>query len=437
MSDESPPPPLDPAVQAFLWSHAETGEPDERELSRVLLRLVAKEPTKVVRLLPTPPLTGRRFLAPEVMAVAAVLVVSVVGGLVAFSLRAPTVVSEPSPPPPAAPQPPPKTPDTTRLSVEMIVAEYAANGGPVPSDDPTVVPDLLLEAREALREQSPTTAIAALSRCLAIDPASVDCTVLLGSAFARRAAESGSELDNHRARALYERFLAIAPPDNKRVTRVRSILAGESAPPSPPASASMLAMARDAEQTSPEHARRLYRAVFEYAPDSESGRAARARLEALEAASPVLHSTRLSKITSSPIGAEIIIDGTPTGRRTPVLPRDALEVSPGLHQLEFEFDGVRSAPIVFDARPGGPDDVLRGEVPRRAAELPIELKRGGQRVVRIAGQLARVSVGSADIADVRVVGPSDVRIDGLARGETTLIIWDSEERRSTYSVIVR
>ena len=46
--------------------------------------------------------------------------------------------------------------------------------------------------------------------------------------------------------------------------------------------------------------------------------------------------------TSNPQGAEIFIDGKPTGRRTPVPATDPIELPPGKHRVLFEIAGVVS-----------------------------------------------------------------------------------------------
>lgn len=48
--------------------------------------------------------------------------------------------------------------------------------------------------------------------------------------------------------------------------------------------------------------------------------------------------------TSNPDGAEVFIDGKPTGRRTPISTANPLELAPGRHKVQFRVAGLESAP---------------------------------------------------------------------------------------------
>lgn len=82
MSDENEgPPPLSPQLHEFFEAHAKTGEPTQAELGRALLRLHgATRPTMLS-------VAGRRLLPPELLAVAAVLVLSVGGAFIGWRVR--------------------------------------------------------------------------------------------------------------------------------------------------------------------------------------------------------------------------------------------------------------------------------------------------------------------------------------------------------------
>jgi tetratricopeptide (TPR) repeat protein len=69
------------------------------------------------------------------------------------------------------------------------------------------------------------------------------------------------------------------------------------------------------------------------------------------------------KIASNPTQATIIIDGKSTGRNTPVLPIDPLEVPVGRHTIEFEWNGKRSAVQKLDVVEGA-NPVIKGEIPQ-------------------------------------------------------------------------
>lgn len=49
----------------------------------------------------------------------------------------------------------------------------------------------------------------------------------LASTHAQKGTEENSNLDNERARALYQQFLNIAPADDKREQRVKEILSSQ------------------------------------------------------------------------------------------------------------------------------------------------------------------------------------------------------------------
>lgn len=56
--------------------------------------------------------------------------------------------------------------------------------------------------------------------------------------------------------------------------------------------------------------------------------------------------------------------------------------------------------------------------------------------VKIVKGLKRVSVTNPRIADVVVIGPDEIRLDGLATGRTTMFLWDAGGRRPRYEVVV-
>lgn len=83
---------------------------------------------------------------------------------------------------------------------------------------------LLDEAKQAKKAEKYGTAIDRLKKCLELDKTNPDCTVTLASVHASKGSAETNTVDNERARALYQRFLEIAPPDDKRIERVKEIL---------------------------------------------------------------------------------------------------------------------------------------------------------------------------------------------------------------------
>jgi hypothetical protein len=69
--------------------------------------------------------------------------------------------------------------------------------------------------------------------------------------------------------------------------------------------------------------------------------------------------------TSNPVGAEVLIDGKPTGRKTPVPKSQSLELPLGAHRIVFRFEGKSSAPTDFTITEAHTEDapfVLKGEL---------------------------------------------------------------------------
>ncbi len=105
-------------------------------------------------------------------------------------------------------------------------AELAkANPPPPPqpsSDDQEEA--LLKQARAELKDSQYTTAITLLTDCLKLDKQNADCTVVLGSAFAKRGSQDNNAKDNEKAKEYYQRFLQIAPKDDRRRPKVEELL---------------------------------------------------------------------------------------------------------------------------------------------------------------------------------------------------------------------
>lgn len=87
---------------------------------------------------------------------------------------------------------------------------------------------LLEDGKLAKKEKRYATAIQLLKKCIEIDKTNYECTVALASTHAQKGTEEVSNVDNERARALYQQFLNICPKDDKRVPRVQEILKSSS-----------------------------------------------------------------------------------------------------------------------------------------------------------------------------------------------------------------
>lgn len=113
-------------------------------------------------------------------------------------------------------------------AVPRKVAAAAAAAAP-PKRDPTLgkvdeAQVLYDESRELMRAQQLDAAVVRLERCVKIAPLFYNCYKALGSAHAKIASRDNSEAERTKGRKYYERYLELAPPDDKDVARVRKIL---------------------------------------------------------------------------------------------------------------------------------------------------------------------------------------------------------------------
>jgi len=78
--------------------------------------------------------------------------------------------------------------------------------------------------------------------------------------------------------------------------------------------------------------------------------------------------------------------------------------------------------------------VLLAALPARADEPPIQLAPGEQKVLDIPG-IRRVAVAAPDVADVKVIGKSQLLIVAQHRGRTALSVWtDTKQLERTLVV---
>lgn len=281
-------PPMQPELIAFLKAHDEVGEPTPGELRRGRERLLdaVNEERKVVPL-------RRRWLPPEVLAVAAVLFVAMVAQLVYVTVKrgdallgdekaleaawsqgslqalkravdacTSTACSDTGTKMLAALSMSSRIDslDATELSSLSTLNEELSKKGPSPISEritrrrqqlekvapppapappaaplPPVVrapaPPRSAEAREYIdaanglrREKNYDAALARAEACVEMFPENATCWRVLGSVVASIAARDQSTRDQQRARAAYEKFLALAEPGDQHVPRVREIL---------------------------------------------------------------------------------------------------------------------------------------------------------------------------------------------------------------------
>ena len=81
---------------------------------------------------------------------------------------------------------------------------------------------------------------------------------------------------------------------------------------------------------------------------------------------------------------------------------------------------------------------------RAAAQAPaadsdvvrVDLPVGRSYVIHPVSAITRVSVANPDVADVVVMGARDVVVNGHARGETDVIVWEGDAARQHYRMLV-
>jgi pSer/pThr/pTyr-binding forkhead associated (FHA) protein len=83
---------------------------------------------------------------------------------------------------------------------------------------------LYQESRELVKAQQLEAAVVRLERCVKLATLYPSCYKALGSAHAKIASRDGDEAERMKARKYYERYLELAPPDDKDVAKVRGIL---------------------------------------------------------------------------------------------------------------------------------------------------------------------------------------------------------------------
>ncbi|MBL8934740.1 MAG: pilus assembly protein N-terminal domain-containing protein [Archangium sp.] len=90
---------------------------------------------------------------------------------------------------------------------------------------------LLEEAKRWKRAGDYDRALGLMQTCLELDPKNLDCLIATASSLAMRGTEENSDADQYQARVAYQRFLELAPPEDKRAPRVKAILDAVSEPP--------------------------------------------------------------------------------------------------------------------------------------------------------------------------------------------------------------
>ena len=78
-----------------------------------------------------------------------------------------------------------------------------------------------------------------------------------------------------------------------------------------------------------------------------------------------------------------------------------------------------------------------GDQPSHLAEAEvISVARGASKLLNLENSLTRVAISDTTIANVVVVSPRELLVNGLAFGNTTLIVWDANNTPLTYTIEV-
>ncbi len=126
-----------------------------------------------------------------------------------------------------------------RAILEQDESQTRARPAASPTRAPAPPPgpdELAREGGWALRGRDFERAISLNEQCLKLEPTHLTCTRGLAAAWASLSARDARSDARDKARALYQRYLELAPPDDAYVPKVRAILAQDGAEASAPSS---------------------------------------------------------------------------------------------------------------------------------------------------------------------------------------------------------
>ena len=91
--------------------------------------------------------------------------------------------------------------------------------------------------------------------------------------------------------------------------------------------------------------------------------------------------------------------------------------------------------VLFAAVVGIPGHLAAQQVLTQPSRV-VTIARGASALVQTVQQVQRLSVADPAIADVQAISPHEFLVNGQSVGTTTLLIWDTNERVSIYSIVV-
>lgn len=453
MSDLDEVPKLSAEATEFLVRHAATGEPAAEALARVGEKLLAAERPAA----PKPATPRRSWLPNEVMAAAAVLLLLLGAQGLYWYFRAPAPVQSPEVTAvveayragdlegarvlasqhcaDAACKPlasslsqalglskrldalsPGELEQLATLDAQLgggaetalglRIAQRTRGAGPVvfPTGARLAEAEALFEeANTERRARNYELAARRLEKCTRIAPAYHPCYRLLGSVYASIAARDQSVADNEKARAAYQRFLEVAPPDDSYVPRVTAIL----------------------EAAGPGEDRAPGPAVDE--PAGSPGAAG-------PGVAPVSSSVDRDQIRELYLRGYILKESEPEAALK--LFKQVMALTPP------EDDNHQKAKVwVAELSAAGSSGEFVGEsdgedpVPGPPEEILVKLNTTLE--VPFAVDIERVAIGDAAVADVRVTGRRTVLLNGTSPGKTTLLVWMAGGQRKSQTIVVR
>lgn len=549
MSDLDPVPELEPEAKAFLEKHAATGEPSADQLART--KALMLKPA-AVRTTPPPKRQRPSWLPNEVLAAAAVLVLllGVQGARWAFheepvatqvpdvhAVKATVGAARVSFEEEGAVRDAYRAGElegATRLVKEHCKAEGCkalaaslaqavsmwnrfdslspaevsqlaeldsdlAGGGesvlrkkliaPASVEKSPEAERLYAEASTARKEQRFEAAVSALQRCIRV-AAYPPCYRLLGSTYASIAMRDNSVADRDRARAYYQRFLEVAPPDDEYVPKVRAIL--EVVGDSPPAADDAVALSLFAEGRVAEARAKLEACsgtstrCRDRLSDLKTFQARSRNLSSLDAdalrelaelgttlsgGQPGVPSREVRRALITRLAGDMAVSTTQTDWLSAVqYARRLLEVDPANESAKQTLSSARDAARevyhrAYQIRDGSPgealalfkqvmamtpvDDDNHQKAKVRAAELErlaatetepvtVSLPMHTSMNLVFESDIQRVAIGDADIANVETTRkPRTLKVTGFAQGQTTLLVWLVSGKRETRRLEVR
>jgi tetratricopeptide (TPR) repeat protein len=478
-------PELDADTKSFLARHQQTGEPSPEALERVRAKLSgpsAPAPAPEAKLATVTRLPKRRAMfPPEVKAAAAVVALLLGAQAIYLAVRQrevvaddPYDVSQAYPKkaevkvPPAAPAPP--KPDPQRVAIaeawrmgdfdgvrhlaskECSSAECGALSGELAemldlvtrvnelSEDertrlgafdqklseghesalrrrlqeaaaprPADSADALAQAKklfdEAAMEKKAKNyerAVLRLEKCLKIAPSFHPCLRQLGSNYAAIATRDQSARAMEKAREAYERFVAVAPPDDEYVPKVMAILNA----------------AKDDSTSQPYVSPRPSPETHSQAVLIKDGDLVKLGLG------------EQAVVTFGKPVHRIALGDTSIADVKPIDP-------PGKPDLLVLGYGLgKTTVVVWDGNSERSSFTIEVLGASRAEYETVKLVPGGHTVIALEKDIQRVAVGDPSIADINVLRTRELRLDGHGAGKTTVLVWFTEGGRATIDVEV-